>query len=197
MSRDEPPEVPDRPDWEDPYLDRVADRLTYSFDLEKDVSADGERFALGGELRIEREKHFLHPSLNYANHESREHLYVRRQDSVTVADLERIVDLGEEVAEDRVERHDEHFSTDVTFVLIVPEVPPAVADYVEDFSGRTLLRWGLDGHYEINLVVVAPDPETLVASENADVKRAFRTWEPMTDVENDSLLRRIVRELTG
>ena len=196
MSRDEPVDVPDRPDWEDDeYLDRVAERLMYNFDLEKDVSADGEPFDLGGELRIEREKHFLHPSLNYANHESNEYLYARRQDSVSVADLERLADLGSDVAEDRFELHDEHFSTDVTFVLIVPEVSSDVIDFVEEFSGRTLVRWGFQGHYEINLIVVAPATETLAASENADVGRAFRTWEPIEPVENRGLLRRIARTL--
>lgn len=195
MSRNEPTDVPDRPDWEDEYLDRVADRLMFNFDLEKDVSAEGEPFDLGGELRIEREKHFLHPSLNYANHESQEYLYARRQKSVSVADLERLADLGSDLAEDRFELHDEHFSTDVTFVLVVPEVPSDVADFVEGFSGRTLVRWGFQGHYEINLVVVAPDAESIAASENADVSRAFRTWEPIERVENSGLLRRIAQKL--
>lgn len=196
MSSTETSDRPDRPDWDDdPYLDRVAERLMYNFDLEKDVSAGGERFDLGGELRIEREKHFLHPSLNYANHESREYLYARRDESVTVSELERLAEAGSDLAEDRFEVHDEHFSTDVTFAVIVPDVPSDVADYVEAFSGRTLVRWGFGGHYEINLVVAAPEAETLVASENADVGRAFRTWEPIEPVENSGLLRRIARKL--
>jgi hypothetical protein len=197
MSEQSPSDALDLPEWDDDYFGRVAERLVYNFDLETDVSAGGEPFDLGGELRIEREKHFLHPSMNYANHESHEYLYARRQDSVTVADLERLADLGSDLAEDRFELHDEHFSTDVTFVLIVPEVSSDVADFVEGFSGRTLVRWGFQGHYEINLVVVAPATETLVASENADVGRAFRTWQPMEAVENRGLLRRIAQKLRG
>ncbi|MFB6071248.1 MAG: hypothetical protein ABEJ76_09510, partial [Halanaeroarchaeum sp.] len=99
-------EFEDVPNWDDGYLDRVSDRLMHNYDLEKDVTVHGERFDLAGEMRVENEKHFFHPSLNYANHESREYLYARRQDGVTVADLERLVDLGHDVAEERVELHD-------------------------------------------------------------------------------------------
>ncbi|MFB6082461.1 MAG: hypothetical protein ABEJ67_06535 [Halanaeroarchaeum sp.] len=176
-------DLEDVPTWEDEYLDRVSDRLLHNYDLEKDVSVHGERFDLAGEMRIENEKHFFHPSLNYANHESREYLYARRQDAVTVADLERLVDLGHDVAEERVELRDEHFSTDVSIAIVVPEVPDDVAAFVDSFSDRNLLRFGFNGHYEINLVVVAPEQKDLHGSENADVKIAFRTWERIEEEE--------------
>ena len=184
----------DVPDWEDEYLDRVSDRLMYNYDLEKDVTLDSESFSLAGDMRLESEKHFFHPSLNYANHEAREHLYARRQSGVTVADLQRLVELGNEVAEERVERRDDHFSTDVTFVLVVPTITEEVASFVESFSGRKLLWFGFHGHYEINLAVVSPDEQQSVASENADVVTAFETW---ADIERESpgLLGTILRRL--
>ena len=184
----------DVPNWEDEYLDRVSDRLMYNYDLEKDVTLHGESFAMAGEMRLESEKHFFHPSLNYANHEAREYLYARRQSAVTVADLERLVELGNEVAEERVDRQDDHFSTDVTFVLVVPAIDDAVASFVESFSGRNLLMFGFHGHYEVNLAVVSPDDQQSVASKNADVVTAFETW---ADIERESpgLLGTILRRL--
>jgi len=184
----------DVPDWEDEYLDRVSDRLMYNYDLEKDVTLHGESFAMAGEMRLESEKHFFHPSLNYANHEAREYLYARRQSAVTVADLERLVELGNEVAEERVDRQDDHFSTDVTFVLVVPAIDDAVASFVESFSGRNLLMFGFHGHYEVNLAVVSPDDQQSVASKNADVVTAFETW---ADIEREQpgLLGTILRRL--
>lgn len=184
----------DVPDWEDEYIDRVSDRIMYNYDLEKDVTVHGERFDLAGEMNIENEKHFFHPSLNYANHESREYLYARRQDDVSVADLERLVAVGHEIAEERVEYADTHFSTDVTIAIVVPDIDPDVADFVSSYSDRNLLKFGFNGHYEINLLVAAPDDRDVVYSENADVWKAFQTWEQI-EKEEPGLFQLITRRL--
>ncbi|MFW5896189.1 MAG: hypothetical protein ACOCUA_02275 [archaeon] len=191
MSEQPPEEVPD---WEDEYLDRVSDRIMYNYDLEKDVTVQGERFDLAGSMRIENQKHFFHPSLNYANHESREFLYARRQDDVSVADLEALVEVAHDVAEARVEHTDQHFSTDVTLAIVVPSIDESVARFVESFSDRNLLRFGFNGHYEINLVVAAPDARDVVYSENADVWKAFQTWERI-EKEEPGLWQLITRRL--
>ena len=184
----------DVPDWEDEYLDRVSDRIMYNYDLEKDVTVHGERFDLVGEMNIENEKHFFHPSLNYANHESREYLYARRQDDVSVADLERLVDVAHDIAEERVEYVDTHFSTDVTIAIVVPDIDPDVADFVSSYADRNLLKYGFNGHYEINLLVAAPADRDVVSSENADVWKAFQTWEQIEN-EEPGLFQLITRRL--
>ena len=165
------------PDWEDEYLDRVSDRLLHSYDLEKDVRADGERFDMYGELRVESSKHLFHPSVQYANHHMREFLYANRRDRVSVADLERLVELGHDFADERVEPGDQHRATEFTFVLVVPEIPDEVRAFVDGFTDRTLLRFGFHGHYEIHLCVVAPDSEDVVSSERTEIDAAFALWQ--------------------
>jgi len=172
---------PDVPDWEDEYVDRVSDRLLHNYDLEKDARADGERFDLYGEMRMRSEKHFLHPALSYAQHHSTEHLFVRRQDGVTVADLESLVDLGHELADEWIELDDEHFSTEFIFALVAAEIPEDVRAFVAGYEDRTLLKYGFNGHYEIHLVVVAPEAESLVSSPKAHVEQAFRLWDVIED----------------
>ena len=90
----------------------------------------------------------------------------------------RLVALGHRLADELVEADERHYSTDFTFVLVAPEIPDSVADYVDGFRDRTLLTYGYFGLYEVNLVVVSPTDEELVASEQADVAAAFRTWAP-------------------
>ena len=184
----------DGPDWDDEYIDRVADRLVFNYDLNEDVSAHGERFTLYGRMTIESQKHFFHPALSYANHGSTEHLFCRRAERVTVADCERLVSLGHDLAEERIDADEEHYSTDFTFVLCVPELPDDVREFVSDFRDRTLLKYGYYGHYEINLVVVAPDEEAMVASREAHVAEAFQLWERI-ETEEPSLLGLIARRL--
>lgn len=184
----------DVPDWEDEYLDRVSDRIMHNYDLSKDVTVHGERFDLTGEMRIESEKHFFHPALNYANHESREFLYARRQDDVSVADLEALVAVAHDIAEERVELTDTHFSTDVTVAIVVPAIDPEVEHFVSSFSDRTLLKFGFNGHYEVNLLVAAPEQRDIAYSENADVWQAFQTWEPI-ETEEPGLFQLITRRL--
>ncbi|OLZ40223.1 hypothetical protein A6E15_04150 [Natrinema saccharevitans] len=167
------------PDWDDEYVDRVSDRLMHNYDLEKDRAVDGERFTLYGRMDLTSQKHFLHPAISIAEHESTEHLFVERVDRVDDRLLDRYVDLGHRLADEWIDPDEEHYSTEFTFVAVAPSVPGDVRDRVAGFDDRTMLKYGFNGHYEINLAVVAPETETLAASENADVATAFRLWEPI------------------
>jgi len=192
IEREPPEEVPV---WEDEYVDRVSDRLMFNYDLEKDQRVRGEPFTLTGTLRMESHKQFLHPSIRYGHHETMEHLFVQRRDGVRVSDLERLVSLGHDLADERVEADEEHFGTDFTFVVLAPEIPGDVREFVADFKDRTLLKYGYYGRYEIHLLVVAPESETMVGSRNADIQDAFRLWEPL---ERDrGLVARLKRRLLG
>ncbi|EMA52251.1 hypothetical protein [Halococcus thailandensis] len=174
---DSAPEAdPDLPALDDEYLTRVAERLQFNYDLDADRRVHGESFALSGTLTLENHKQFLHSALSYGHHESVERLYARRCDGVNVADLEALVALGHDLGME-IDADEEHFSTEFTFALVAPQIPDEVREFVAGFSDRTLLKYGYHGHYEINLLVVAPDTEQLVASENAEVAVAFRLWE--------------------
>ncbi len=188
-------ELADVPDWDDEYIDRVSDRLLHNFDLEKDYSVHGWTFTLYGRMVLESQKHFFHPSVNYANHSSTEHIFVRRDSSVSVADLERFVELGHDLADEWIDANQEHYSTEFTFAIVAPSIPDDVRDFVDGFRDRTLLKYGFHGHYEVNLLVVAPEAEDEVASEQAAVSRAFRTWEPLEPEPEPGLLGLIARRL--
>ncbi|MDS0277423.1 hypothetical protein NDI85_06430 [Halomicroarcula sp. S1AR25-4] len=164
------------PSWDDEYLQRVADRLKFNYDLQRDYAAGGERFEMYGRLYVESQKQFLHQSINWANYETVEHLFVRRADGVSEADLDALVELGHDLAEEWIEPSEEHQGTDFTFVLVVSDVPENVRSYVDGFRDRTLLKYGYYGAYEVNLAVVAPDREDAVGSTEADVTAAFELW---------------------
>ncbi|WP_281195968.1 hypothetical protein [Halorubrum sp. F4] len=175
-----PAEIRERvPDYDDEYLDRVSDRLMYSYDLDADVVVDGERFDLYAEMRMRNQKQFLHPALSYADHETKEYVFARRVPTPTAAELERLVELGHGIADERVEGNEQHYGTDITFVLVGDRIPDDVAGFVDGFRDRTLLKFGYYGHYEVNLIVVAPEREEIVDSEAAGVTGAFRLWEPV------------------
>ncbi|WP_435177399.1 hypothetical protein [Halorussus sp. AFM4] len=183
---------PDVPDWDDEYVDRVSDRLMYNYDLEKDRTVRGERFTLYGRLDVHSEKHFLHPSLSFGHHDVREHLFVRRTETPSVEAAERLVELGHELADEWIEADEEHYSTDFTFVLVAPTIPDPLRAFVSEFRDRTMIKYGYYGHYEINLVAVAPDEDDIVASSEASVEEAFRLWEPI-EKDEPGLLRLIAR----
>lgn len=87
-------EESDLPEFDDEFLTAVRNRLAANYDLERDYTAERERFDMYGRLHIESQKQVLHPALNWANYESEEHLFVRRTERVTDRDLDRLVDLG-------------------------------------------------------------------------------------------------------
>ncbi|RLM56820.1 hypothetical protein DVK02_10085 [Halobellus sp. Atlit-31R] len=181
------------PVWDDEYLDRVSDRLMFNYDLERDETVRGERFPLFAEMRMESQKHFFHPSLEYANHEHREFLFARRVDRPTVAELERLVALGHDLADDEawVQPDEEHFGTDFTFVIVADELPSEVAEFVAEFKDRTLLKFGYYGHYEIGLAVVAPEREEIVKSDSAASAEAFALWRDVPPAAERTILGRL------
>ena len=180
------------PEWDDQYLSSVAGRLLYNYDLEKDYRAADRRWTLYGEFRAKTQKQFFHPALSYADHETEEHLLVKRTDRPTVQMLETLVDAGHDLADAWVDPNEEHYGTDITFVVIADSIPESVVDYVSGFRDRNLLKLGYYGHYEINLVVVAPDTETCIASQTADVAAAFRLWDDVPE-SDDGLLSRVAK----
>lgn len=176
------------------YLDRVADRLEHSYDLERDYRVQGESFDLYGQLRIEHRKQFLHPAITYANHDAKEHLFVRRERCVTRSDFDPLVDLGHTLAEQWIDPDETHYGTEFTFVLIVPEIPETVREFVADFRDRTLLKLGFHGQYELNLLAVSTEHHTIVGSQNADVEAAFALWEQQKP-DSGGLIDRLVNRL--
>ena len=190
------PDYPEVPDWDDEYIDRVSDRLMFNYDLEKDRRVAGETYPLYGRMRIESQKQFVHRSINYANHDAAEHLFATRRDRISVADLERAVERGHDLADEWIEPDETHYGTDFTFVFVARAIPDDAREFVAGFRDRTLLKFGYYGHYEVNLVVVAPDREDLVASKNADVAQAFSLWEDVQR-ERPGLLARVLGRLTS
>ncbi|GAB7093420.1 hypothetical protein JCM30237_05720 [Halolamina litorea] len=180
------------PSWEDKYFDRVSDRLMYSYDLERDYAVGDERFDLYGKYRVRTQKQFFHPALSYADHDTEEYLFARRIDRPTVADLERLVDLGHDLADDWIVPSEEHFETTFTFVVVAEDLTDEVESFVDGFRDRTLLRYGYYGHYEVTLVVLAPEDERIAAGQEADVADAFALW---GDVEppSEGLLSRVAK----
>lgn len=178
------------PVWEDEYLDRVSDRLFQRYDLERDYEAGGERFELYGRMEVHTQKHFLHPSVSYAHHESVDHLFASRREDVTVGDLEALVDLGHDLAGEWIDPDPEHYGTSFSFVLVVPELPESVREFVGGFSERELLKFGYHGHYEVHLAVAAPPEEAYVDSADTDIGRAFALWAPATE-EKPGLFERL------
>jgi len=176
-----PDEIVDAvPTWEDAYFDRVSDRLMYNYDLKKDHRVGGERFDLYGELRMEIQKQFVHPALNYANHNTEEYLFGKRVPSLRVSEVQRFVELGHTLADEWIIADEEHFGTDFTFILVTDSISDDVRSFVSGFHDRNLLKFGYYGHYEINLIVVDPESETAVGSMNADAIEACTLWEHIT-----------------
>lgn len=192
--REQLAEEPDIPEWDDDYLEDVRDRIMHSYDLEGDYKVRGERFTMYGALQMESHKQFFHPSLRFGHYRSVEHLFVRRVDSVDEGDLESLIDLGHELAGNWIDPDEEHYITEFTFVLLAPSLPEDVRSFVDGFRDRTLLKGGYHGHYEVNLLVVAPEAEESVASSEADVEAAFRVWEELETPEM-GFVERLVRRI--
>ncbi len=185
-STDDSPEPVDPeavPDWDDEYVDRVSDRLMFNYDLEKDRTVQGRTFTMYGVMNVHHQKHFLHPALSFAHHDTFEHLFVHDAGGVTADRVESFVDLGHVIADEWIDADEEHYATEFTFALVTDEISESVRSFVSGFKNRTLIKKGYYGHYQIHLIVVDPEREDLVASKAATLDEAFRLWEPIEEEE--------------
>jgi hypothetical protein len=179
----EPAEPEKVPDWDDEFVDRVSDRLMFNYDLEKDYTVEGRRFTLYGEMQVHHEKHFFHPALSFAHHDTFEHLFVHDNGTVTLDGVESVVEFGHDLADEWIEADEEHYATEFTFAFVADRIPDDVRSLVSGFRDRTLLKKGYYGHYEIHLVVVDPEREDIATSKEASLDEAFRVWEPIEEEE--------------
>ncbi|XVH32849.1 hypothetical protein ACNS7O_06595 [Haloferacaceae archaeon DSL9] len=191
-ARSDDPTATEVPDWDDEYLDRVSDRLMHNYDLVRDHRVRGETFPMYGEYRVHIQKQLFHQSLNYANHDAAEYLFVQRYDTLKLPDVEQAIDFARDLADDWIDADENHFSTDFTLAFVVDDFDDAVADFIDGFSGRTLLKFGYYGHYQINLVAVAPENERVAISDDADVAQAFVLWEEL-EPPTEGILSRFAR----
>ncbi len=184
----------DVPTWEDEYFQTVSRRLVHNYDLQRDYRVRGESFALYGHMELHSQKQFLHSALSIAHHEAHEHVFLRRAETASQQTIDRVIALGHDLAEEWIDADEEHYSTEFVFGFIVPEIPAALASRVRDVDERTLLKLGYNGHYDIGIVLIAPETRQLAASEAVDIVEALRTWEPI-DHDDAGWLGRIVRRL--
>jgi hypothetical protein len=168
-----------RPEWDDEYVDRVADSLQFNYDLASDERVRGTRFPLYARLEMDTHKQFLHPAISFGHQYSYQHLYVDRRPRVTVEELEALVSLGHELA-DGIDADEEHRSTEYTFAVVVDDLPPDAESFVAGHSDRTMLKYGYHGHYEVHLVVAVPG-ERRVVDSGVHVADAFRLWDDGED----------------
>ena len=184
----------DVPTLEDEYLQTISRRLVHNYDLEQDYRVRGESFALYGHMELHSQKHVLHSALSIAHHEAHEHVFLQRSKTLSQRAIDDAIELGHDLAEAWIDPNEEHYSTEFIFGFVVPEIPTDLASTVRDIDERTLLKFGYNGHYDIGIVLVAPETKQIVASESVDIVDALRTWEPI-EQNNTGWLGRLARRL--
>jgi hypothetical protein len=182
---------PDIPNWEDEYVDRVSGRLMHSYDLERDRRVRDHTFDLYGRLDVESRKQFLHPAITYGHHETTEHVFVQRSDSVSVEDLERLADFGDVLADEWIDPDEQHYATRFVFAVVVDSISESVREFISGFESRTLLKHGYYGHYTVRLLAVVPEREALTASPGTDIASAFRLWGDGREENDDGVIGRL------
>ncbi|MFB6283374.1 MAG: hypothetical protein ABEK59_05485 [Halobacteria archaeon] len=176
------------PRWDDSYFDSVAEKLAINYDLFKDHRIKDKLYPMFGVLKIDNYKRLLHPSLTYGHQRSIEYLFVERKSGLEQQELEKQVDFGKELAAENgwdgpdslsVDHPDDAdlFSREYTFVTVSSDVNHDVLNFVREFSDRNLIKFGLGGHYEINLVMVDLENQVSAGSKNTDLDAAFSNWD--------------------
>ncbi len=194
-STNQPSDTPEHiPELTDPYVEAVGQRLVHNYDLEGDYTVNGERFDLYGYLEVHNQRQVLHPALSVGHHESREHVFLKRTETLSEADLDRMIELGHALAEEWITADEEHYSTEFIFVFVCSSLSDPVSNRIEELDERTLLKFGYHGHYDIHIAAVDPAQQHLVSNAAFNLTEAVRTWEPVGGTDS-GLMPRVVRRL--
>lgn len=182
------------PELTDPYLETVGQRLVHNYDLESDYTVNGEQFDLYGYLEVHNKRQVLHPALSVGHHEAREHVFLKRTETLSEADLDRVIELGHALAEEWITADEEHYSTEFIFAFVTTSLAAPVSNRIEELDERTLLKFGYHGHYDIHIAAVDPTQQHLVSNAAFDLTEALRTWDPVSGTD-PGLVTRLVRRL--
>lgn len=148
------------------YIDKLAEKLSAYFDIEKDWQLENLCCDLYARSYIKNEKYILTKKAKIYGFENYEHCIVKYFPSIGVKDIEDFTDCMKCAADKLVTPHDEHMSSIITGVVVTAEKPGRdVADAVKRFKFHKSFAFGFKGWMDIRLILVHPQSGEVITNK--------------------------------
>ena len=148
------------------YIDKLAERLSAYFDIEKDWEYENLCCDLYARSYIKNEKYFFSKKARVYGFENYEHCLVKYFPVVGMQELNGFTDSLKCAVDKLVEPHEEHMSSIVTGVMVVAQKPDAdVVDAVKRFKYHKGFSFGFKGWVDIRLVLVHPQSGEVITNK--------------------------------
>jgi hypothetical protein len=147
------------------YIDKLAEKLSAYFDIEKDWQMENLCCDLYAKSYIKNEKYILTKKAKIYGFENYEHCIVKYFHYVGVKDVDDFTDSLKCAADKLVTPHDEHMSSIITGVMVTAEKPDRdVANAVKRFKFHKSFAFGLKGWMDIRLILVHPQSGEVITN---------------------------------
>lgn len=158
------------------YIDKLADKLSAYFDIEKDWECKGLNCDLYARSFIQNEKYFLTRKARVYKFENYEHCLVKYYPRLDMQQLDTFTGDLKNAANELVVPHEEHMSSIVTGVLVVGQRPDMdVKDAVRRFKYHRGFAFGFKGWMDIRLLLVHPQSGEITANRKGKEVAKFYT----------------------
>lgn len=163
------------------YLDLIQDRLTAYFDIYKPYEFHQSSFDLYAKSDMRNERYFASKKIKVYAIENKEHVFIQFIETPSLKTVDLFWETLVKAADELPEPHEEHMSTIINGVLVVPQgIDAETQKTVEKMKYEKSFFFGLKGWVYVRLAVVDLATETLVYNKRGkEVRELYSPDKPV------------------
>lgn len=161
------------------YVEKIENRLTNYFEIERNFEYDNEIIDLKGKYSCENFKYVLSKKVNLYSFENHEFVFAKEFENLDINKLNSFIDTIEKSVEDFVQPSETHMSTDITGVLVVyNELEDSeIIKRVKKYKFYKSFAYGFKGWTNIKLVLVnIHNKEVITNKRGKEVSKVYNCF---------------------
>ncbi|MCI2055554.1 MAG: hypothetical protein LKJ86_00250 [Oscillibacter sp.] len=135
-------------------LERLLKAYHFYFDIERDVSVNGETFPAAATYHFREENYVMTRAHTIYASEQHEYVYFYTTEHLNLETLQRIIDLTREAGIAKVNPHKEHMFSYVTLVILADVIDDDAAAYLKRYRYRKNYWLTLHGWMEYHIAAM-------------------------------------------
>ncbi len=137
------------------YLTRLEERLSYYYDIARDICYNNVDFDLYAHFYERDERYIGTKKTVIHSAEINQHLFIKHFERLTQEGFDKLIQTAILAGRDYVEAKDGHMSSLINMIMLVEEMPPdSLLKKIERYKYYKSFLWGIHGWVNVALVLV-------------------------------------------
>jgi hypothetical protein len=148
------------------YLDQIEKKLSPYFNIQKDYPYKDMEFDLFAQYFLRNERYMISKKITIYGVENNEYCFIKRFPELDEYKLQQYLNHLEMAVEDFVKPHEEHMSSMITGVILLPKkCNEALIDKIKKFKFHKNFALGFKGWADIRLIIVFLDEGEVISNK--------------------------------